>query len=328
MEENAKYLRVVPQIGYYLKEKNIASICKYKCLLFAAGGAEGRIYLFSNSLEHMSTLRGHEYFIGCLCAFPNKILASGSGGNIIKIWDTEERRLISTLSGHTDLINALCYVREGVFVSGSFDNSLIVWSKQPESYICSQRLTEHTTIITGIIRLSNTEIASGDQDGDLKLWDIDEGCCIRYIPNVDHYNITQMKIGIEGEVAVSSIHQVNVWGVANIWYEKLESEVCEGGSIEFLSKDLLLRGGDKGELEFIDYKKTGNELPMTIELLHSDVIHFMQRIAGNIVVTASEDGYLKVIGPISKACYLKLKIGDAYALAYFYMNLHIMINIA
>ena len=72
-------------------------------------------------------------------------------------------------------------------------------------------------------------------------------------------------------------------------------------------------------MEFIDYTQTGCKLPPIIEGLHSKSINFIQRIAKNIVITASEDGYLKVIHPIFRRCYLKFKARKSlYALAYFY----------
>ena len=73
------YEKVTTIIAYYMKSKNIARIFKKKCPLFAAGGYEERINLFSNSLEHMGYFSGHKEWIRCLCAISNKILASGSG---------------------------------------------------------------------------------------------------------------------------------------------------------------------------------------------------------------------------------------------------------
>ena len=139
-KEYEKYMRVVPGIGYYLRSKNIPAICKYKCSSFATGGGNRRIYLLSNSLEEMGSFYGHLGHISCLCAISNRILASGSDNNNIKMWNIEERALISTLSGHTNTVTSLCYVREGVFVSGSLDESLIIWSKFPGASIYSQQL--------------------------------------------------------------------------------------------------------------------------------------------------------------------------------------------
>ena len=322
MEErkNTKYLRIVSRIGYYLKSKNIADIFKLKCILFASGGSAGIIELINNSLEHMRTLHGHTKSIVCLSAFPNKILASGSEDTNIKIWDTKGRRLISTLSKHTKNIRALCYVRKGVLVSGSDDRSLIIWIKQTESYICLPRLTGHTSLIIGIIRMSNTEIVSGEWKGALKIWDIDQGSCIRHIPSV-RVDIYQMKQGIGGEVIVSHLNKVNVWGATNNWVEPLKQfNVCDGSSIELLSGDLLLRGGRNGDLEFIDYRETGCTLPMITQGLHTAYIREIKKIAKKIVVTTSNDGYLKVIDPIPRTCYMKFKksFGWKSAIAYFY----------
>ena len=320
-----KYERVTPRIGYYMKSKNIARIIKEKCPIFAAGGHEKIINLFSNFLEHMGYFSGHKDWICCLCAISNKILASGSDDKTIKIWNIEDRSIMSTLSGHTNAVSALCFVKEGVFVSGSGDHSLIIWSKStPESstYLYRQTLTGHTSTIMGIIRINNREIVSGELGGDLLMWNIDQGLRIRHIPRLSGYgdSLYQTKQHIGGDVVVGYEDKVNVWGAANNWGEDpIKQFDVKGRSIEFLSGDLLLRGGYYGEVEFIDYAQIGCKLPSIIKGLHSKSIHAIQRIANNIVVTVSGDGYLKVIDPIFRICYLKFKARETlYALAYFY----------
>ena len=171
-------------------------------------------------------------------------------------------------------------------------------------------LTGHRSEIKGIIRLNNREIVSGELNGDLRIWNIDQGLCIRHIPRV------------RADVVVSYRDKVKLWGAANNWGEnpiKQFNNICNGRSIEFLSGNLLLTGGYKGQFEFIDYAQTGCELPPIIMGLHSLYINAIQRIAKNIVVTASKDGYLKVIHPIFRRCYLKFKARISLsALAYFY----------
>ena len=331
---NKEYERIIPRIGYYMKSKNITRIFKEKCPLFASGSggfwSKGIINLFSNSLEQMGYFSGHKDGIRCLCPISNRILASGSYDKTIKIWNIEDRSIMSTLSGHKGGVSSLCSVKEGVLVSGSRDKSLIIWSKStPESstYSLIQVLTGHISNIKGIIRLNNREIVSGEDIGDLMIWDIDQGLCIRYIPRprlvggiLDY--LYQMKQHIGGDVVVSYGNEVNVWGAASHLGEdpiQQFDDVCWGRSIEFLSGNLLLRGGQEGELEFIDYAQTGCELPPIIMELHSKCINAIQRIAKNIVVTASNDGYLKVVHPIFRICYRKFKARDSlYALAYLY----------
>ena len=320
------YERITRRIAYYIKSKNIARILKRKRPLFAAGGEEERINLFSNSLEHMGYFSGHNEGIRCLCTISNITLASGSGDTTIKIWNIENRSIMSTLSGHTHGISALCHVKEGVLVSGSYDDTLIIWSKStPGSSIYShrQRLRGHTSNIGGIIRVNNTEIISGEYLGDFMMWNIDEGLCIRQIPREDMYpdKLYQMKQHMRGDVIISYWKNVKVWGAAKDLGNtpNKQFKVCKGESIEFLSGNLLLRGGCGGQLEFLDYAQTGCELPPTIEGLDLDYIYAIQRIVKNIVITASADGYLKVIHPISRKCYLNFKAKRGLlALSYFY----------
>ena len=275
----------------------------------------------------MGCFSGHKMSISCLCAMSKNILASGSEDTTIKIWNTEVRSIMSTLSGHTNIISALCNVNKGVFVSGSGDYSLIIWSKltlDTSTYSHKQTLTGHKSWIKGIIRLNNREIVSGEYNGDLRIWNIDQGLCIRHIPRVNWYgeDLNQMKQDIGGDVVIGYWDQVRVCGAANDWGNtpiKQFKNVCEGHAIEFLSGDLLIRGGFQGGLEFIDYGEIGCQVPPNIEWLHSQFINAIQSIAKNIVVTASDDGYLKVIHPISRICYLKFEArGSLEALAYFY----------
>ena len=258
----------------------------------------------------------------------HKILVSGSCDKTIKIWDIENRTIMSTLSQHTEYVVALCYMGNGIFVSGSKDNSLFIWNKyelpgsSSTSTYSHRVLTRLKSGIRGIIRIKKREIISGDFEGDLRIWDIVEGVCTKHIiPSggwVPSY-IYQMKQHM-GEVAVNYDRAIKVWGAANNWeYPLKQFGVCDGRSIEFLTSDILLRGGDKGQLEFIDYRLTGCSLPSPIKGLHSRNIIAIQRIAKNIVATGSDDGSLKVIDPKSRNGYLNFKKGLwVKAMAYFY----------
>ena len=148
-----------------------------------------------------------------------------------------------------------------------------------------------------------------------------------------------MKPHIGGYVVASYWDKVIVWGTANDLGNtntniphKQFNKVCKGYSIEFLDEDRLLRGGIKSHLEFIDYEgkykygdykygKYGKYKPLlpTIRKLHICSICAIQRIAKNMVVIASDDGYLKVVDPIRRRCYLKFKVsGVLLTLAYIY----------
>ena len=198
--------------------------------------------------------------------------------------------------------------------------SLIIWSKLPSSDIYSHRvLSTFTSEIMGIIRISNREIICGVFDGGIYIWDIDQGLCIRHIIYINNI-LWQMKQHKHLEVAITYSENISVFGPLNNWDTPYKQFiVCDGYSIEFLSEHILLRGGLYGQLEFIDYAQIGGTLPPAIFGLHS--ISVIQRIAKNIVVTASMDGTLKVIDPIYRKCYLNFQKDDKWvnSLAYVYI---------
>ena len=133
-----------------------------------------------------------------------------------------------------------------------------------------------------------------------------------------------MKQHYKGDVAISYYYkkEIFVLGTVNNWEALIKQfRVCDGFAIEFLDRDILIRGGNKGQLEFIDYSQAGCSMPPNIRGLHSRYIEAIQRIVKNIIVTSSDDGYIKVIDPISRKCYLKFMIndkGNTSAIAYFY----------
>ena len=147
---------------------------------------------------------------------------------------------------------------EGVFVSGSMDKSLIIWSKyelpgsSSTSTYSHRVLTGHKSGIIVIIRISNREIICGELTGDSMFWDIVEGVCNRQITFKGNDSMNQMKQHL-GNVAVSYMTQVYIWGAANNW----EFGGCDGRSIEFLTSDILLRGV-RGEIGI--YRLWGNRL--------------------------------------------------------------------
>ena len=114
-------------------------------------------------------------------------------------------------------MSALCYVREGMFVSGSGDKSHIIWNKLPEGSTCyshSYILTGHKSNIMGITRMSNTDIISWEWEGDLRIWNIDQGICTRQIHSLDYTSLTHMK-QYKGEVAINYMKKIRIWGASN-----------------------------------------------------------------------------------------------------------------
>ena len=50
---NEEYLRIIPQMSKYFKNVHIRSLFEWKCALFATGGRDKKVDIFSNSLEYI-----------------------------------------------------------------------------------------------------------------------------------------------------------------------------------------------------------------------------------------------------------------------------------
>ena len=71
MPTREQYLRIISETAYYFKKRD-QMIWRAKYELFAAGGGDNKIDIFSNSLELMGSLCGHKMAVYCLAAtFPN-----------------------------------------------------------------------------------------------------------------------------------------------------------------------------------------------------------------------------------------------------------------
>ena len=181
---NEEYERIISEIAYYLIGRGIRPIFKNKRELFSTAGRDNKIDIFSNSIEHMGTLRGHKLSIYCLISLQQGTqLGSGSGDKSIKIWDMKTKSIISTLYSE-DVVTALCQPKSGVLVSGYRSGSLHIWELFQElvTYSIRHTLTRHLSAIRGIVTISNTEIISGEHRGDLCIWNIEKGTCTKQIP--------------------------------------------------------------------------------------------------------------------------------------------------
>ena len=62
--------------------------------------------------------------------------------------------------------------------------------------------------------MRNTDIISGEWEGDLRIWNIDQDICIRQIHSLDNISLTHMKQH-KGEVAINYMKKIRIWGASN-----------------------------------------------------------------------------------------------------------------
>ena len=121
----------------------------------------------------VGTLTGHSHWVNSL-AFSqrDRLLASGSSDNTIKLWDVATQTEITTLRGHSDPVISVAYSQDGcILASGSSDNTIKLWDVATQTEITTLR--GHSNSVRSVAFSPNGRIlASGSQDGTIKLWDI------------------------------------------------------------------------------------------------------------------------------------------------------------
>ena len=73
-------------------------------------------------------LTGHAGTVTSVAFSPSdKILASGSADQRVRLWDLTTGKHLHTFSNHTSKISALAFTRDDVLVSGSSDGTVFIW---------------------------------------------------------------------------------------------------------------------------------------------------------------------------------------------------------
>ncbi|CAF1078528.1 unnamed protein product [Brachionus calyciflorus] len=77
--------------------------------------------------KSLKIFEGHSSHVLFLCILPNDIFASGSQGEIIKIWSIENGKCLRTLIGHRGEVLDLKLFSNGQLSSCSFDKTNKFW---------------------------------------------------------------------------------------------------------------------------------------------------------------------------------------------------------
>ncbi|MCP4103941.1 MAG: TIR domain-containing protein, partial [Desulfobacteraceae bacterium] len=102
-----------------------------------------------------------------------KMLASGSGGRSVKLWDIAEKKQITELTGHADSVNTFAFSPDGkMLASGCEDNTIKLWDIAEKKQIAE--LTGHTDEVNSVAFSPDEKmLASGSNDNTIKLWNME-----------------------------------------------------------------------------------------------------------------------------------------------------------
>ncbi|KAM7184071.1 mitogen activated protein kinase [Rhypophila sp. PSN 637] len=119
------------------------------------------------------TLPGHNNMVWSVAFSPDsKLLASGSYGGTIRIWNTATWQLQQTLPGHNDVVHSVAFSPDSKFLaSGSHDGTIRLWNTA--TWQLQQTLPDHDDIVHSVAFSPDSKLlASSSWDMTIRLWDI------------------------------------------------------------------------------------------------------------------------------------------------------------
>ncbi len=139
---------------------------------FVSGGEDGQLVFYLPG-NRQKPLQAHSKgLFSAAFSIDNKIVASGGGDGLVKIWDAESQKLLHTLSGHSRYVLSVALSKAGNLVaSGGADKVVRIWNTSNGS---KQAAFEgHQKDIEGVAFIDgDARVVTVSEDKTLRVWDI------------------------------------------------------------------------------------------------------------------------------------------------------------
>jgi WD40 repeat protein len=116
----------------------------------------------------VGTLEGHTKSVLSVAFNTSGMLASGSWGGTIKLWNINTNECVVTLGGHLSSVNSVAFNTDGkILASGGGDNTIKLWDISTMN--CVGTLKGHRLDVTSVAFNGDEMLASGSYDNTIGL---------------------------------------------------------------------------------------------------------------------------------------------------------------
>jgi hypothetical protein len=233
--------------------------------LFAASGQpglSGEVHQWSiPDGKLIQTLNGHKDAIYSMALSPgDKILATGSYDQKIKLWDVETGKELKTLSGHNGCVFGLAFRPDGkILASASADRTVKLWdvASGERRDTLSQPLKD---VYAVAFSPDGKRLAAGGVDNRIRVWEISKTAAettnpILYSKFAHEGTILRLAFSPDGETLASSADDrtIKLWDAKEMHERRvLESQPDWAPGLVFVGTSKLAVGRLDGTLKLYD----------------------------------------------------------------------------
>ena len=223
-----------------------------------------------------------------------RIIASGSYGNSIHLWNANSGQIISNLEGHKESVFTLQYSPDGkTIASGSDDNTIRLWNSKTHKTF--NILKGHKdSIRTLTFSPDGNHIASGSNDRTIRIWDSMSGVLIK---NIDAHSGSLLTLDYSPDgrhlASGSSDNTIRIWNAQTGGaVATLSQQPSQVRSLSYSPNGKLIAAGS-GKAIFL-WDVQSQKLLMTLKGHSKPVNYLVFSPDGNTLASGSDDDIVQL----------------------------------